>query len=102
CLPSLKESLPSVPDTYAVSGVCGAQTRMHTPAPGESEAQNGLPDSIISSEPKPLVQHMPPPPQSVWCFLAEGGDSEASGDGGEVGMARSLSTSASGGKDMAA
>nr|GFD30594.1 hypothetical protein [Tanacetum cinerariifolium] len=31
---------------------------------------------------------------------AEGGDSEISGDGGGVGMARSLSTSASGGRDM--
>nr|GEZ00241.1 hypothetical protein [Tanacetum cinerariifolium] len=34
--------------------------------------------------------------------LVEGGDSEASGDGDGVDMARSLSTSASGGKDMAA
>nr|GFC27454.1 hypothetical protein [Tanacetum cinerariifolium] len=33
---------------------------------------------------------------------AEGGDSEASGNGDGVGMSRSLSTSASGGKDMAA
>ncbi|GKC73198.1 hypothetical protein Tco_1119081, partial [Tanacetum coccineum] len=33
---------------------------------------------------------------------AEGGDSEISGDGGGVGMARSLSTSASGGTDMEA
>nr|GEY52922.1 hypothetical protein [Tanacetum cinerariifolium] len=55
-------------DAYAVAvfGVSGAETRVHTPAPGESEAQNGLPDSILSSEPKPLVQHMPHPPQSVW------------------------------------
>ena len=34
--------------------------------------------------------------------LAEGGDSEISGDGGGVGMARSLSTSAAGGRDMEA
>nr|GFA89670.1 hypothetical protein [Tanacetum cinerariifolium] len=33
---------------------------------------------------------------------AEGADNEVSGDGNGVGMARSLSTSASGGKDMAA
>nr|GEU95165.1 hypothetical protein [Tanacetum cinerariifolium] len=32
--------------------------------------------------------------------LAEGGNSEVSGDGGGVGIARSLSTSASGGRDM--
>nr|GFB44970.1 hypothetical protein [Tanacetum cinerariifolium] len=50
----------------AVSGVSGAETRAHTPAPGESEAQNKLPDSILLSDPKPLVQHMPHPPQSVW------------------------------------
>nr|GFB08358.1 reverse transcriptase domain-containing protein [Tanacetum cinerariifolium] len=50
----------------AVSGVSGAETRMHTPALGGSEAQNGLPGSILLSEPKPLMQHRPPPPQSVW------------------------------------
>nr|GEU54757.1 hypothetical protein [Tanacetum cinerariifolium] len=33
---------------------------------------------------------------------AEGSDSEVSGDGGGVGMARNLSTSASGGRDMEA
>nr|GFC41150.1 hypothetical protein [Tanacetum cinerariifolium] len=54
------------PATVAVSGVSGAKTRVHTPAPGEYEAQNGLPGSILSSEPKPLVEHRPPPPQSVW------------------------------------
>nr|GEY69880.1 hypothetical protein [Tanacetum cinerariifolium] len=46
--------------------VSGAETHAHTPAPGESKAQNGLPDLILSSEPKPLMQHMPRPPQSVW------------------------------------
>nr|GEV43538.1 hypothetical protein [Tanacetum cinerariifolium] len=66
CLPLLEESLPYVPDAYAVSGASGAETRMHTPAPGESEAQNGLPDPILSSKPKPLVQHRPHPRQSVW------------------------------------
>nr|GFA92105.1 hypothetical protein [Tanacetum cinerariifolium] len=49
-----------------VSGVPGAKTHVYTPAPGGSEAQNGMPDSILSSEPKPLVQHRPPPLQSVW------------------------------------
>nr|GEX43676.1 hypothetical protein [Tanacetum cinerariifolium] len=34
--------------------------------------------------------------------FVEGGDSEVIGDGGGVGMARSLSTSTSGGRDMAA
>nr|GEW52759.1 hypothetical protein [Tanacetum cinerariifolium] len=47
-------------------GVSGAETRVHTPAPGESGAQNGLLDSIRLSEPRLLVQHMPRPPQSVW------------------------------------
>nr|GFB39331.1 hypothetical protein [Tanacetum cinerariifolium] len=65
-LPSLRESLPSVFDAYAVSGMPGAKTRVHTLALGESEAQNGLPGSIISSEPKTLVQHRPHPSQSVW------------------------------------
>nr|GFD27750.1 hypothetical protein [Tanacetum cinerariifolium] len=50
----------------AVFGVSGAETRVRTPAPGESEAHNGLPDLILSSEPKPLVQYRPLPPQSVW------------------------------------
>nr|GEW57119.1 subtilisin-like protease SBT3.18 [Tanacetum cinerariifolium] len=75
CLPSLRESLPSVPDAYGQSLEAllsqsdaseRAETRVHTPAPGESEAQNELPGSILSSEPKPLVQHRPPPLQSVW------------------------------------
>nr|GEY86493.1 hypothetical protein [Tanacetum cinerariifolium] len=50
CLPSLEESFPSVPDAYAVSGMSGAETLVHTPAPGESEAQNRLPDSILSTD----------------------------------------------------
>nr|GFB65296.1 hypothetical protein [Tanacetum cinerariifolium] len=49
-----------------MSGVPEAETCVHTPAPGESEAQNGLHGSILSSEPKPPVQHMPLPSQSVW------------------------------------
>ncbi|GJS54592.1 hypothetical protein Tco_0627954 [Tanacetum coccineum] len=72
CLSSLGESLPSVPDTYeypatvAVSDVHGAKTRMHIPAHGGFKAQNGLPDSILSHEPKPLGKHRSLPLQSVW------------------------------------
>nr|GEV65414.1 hypothetical protein [Tanacetum cinerariifolium] len=50
----------------AVSGVSGAKTHVYTPAPGESKVHNRLPDLILSSELKPLVQHMPHPLQSVW------------------------------------
>ncbi|GJR70214.1 hypothetical protein Tco_0016279 [Tanacetum coccineum] len=57
---------PTYPATVAVSDVHGAETRVHIPAHGGSGAQNELPDSIISHEPKPLRKHMPPPPQSVW------------------------------------
>ncbi|GKE36652.1 hypothetical protein Tco_1460057 [Tanacetum coccineum] len=53
------------PATVAMSDVHGAETRVHIPAPGGSEAQNGPPDSILSHEPKPLEKHKPPPPQSV-------------------------------------
>ncbi|GKE88153.1 hypothetical protein Tco_1565628, partial [Tanacetum coccineum] len=49
----------------AVSDVHGAETRVHIPAHGGSEAQNGPPDLILSYEPKPLGKHMPPLPQSV-------------------------------------
>nr|GFD07909.1 hypothetical protein [Tanacetum cinerariifolium]GFD21628.1 hypothetical protein [Tanacetum cinerariifolium] len=45
-----------------VSSVSRAETHVYTPAPGGFEAQNGLPDSILSSEPKPIVQHRPHPP----------------------------------------
>nr|GFC16628.1 hypothetical protein [Tanacetum cinerariifolium] len=148
-----------------VSGVSGAETRVHTPTPGESEAQNGLPDSIISSAisgtdsvgstqsiPRPsiglavelsLTSYLEPRVEKHYLLRGgilvlrisslrsigggmcrgdggsggdgnaagvvhlarrspiEGGDSEASGDGDGVGMARSLSTSAYSGKDMA-
>ncbi|GKD93851.1 hypothetical protein Tco_1373688 [Tanacetum coccineum] len=47
------------------SDVPGSRTRVHTPAHGGSEAHNGLPDSILPNEPKPLEKHRPPPPQSV-------------------------------------
>ncbi|GJY53864.1 hypothetical protein Tco_0445528, partial [Tanacetum coccineum] len=67
CLSSLRESLPSVPYVYAVvvSDVPGSGTRVHTPAHGGSEAHNGLSDSILPNEPKPLGKHRPPPLQSV-------------------------------------
>ncbi|GKC36965.1 hypothetical protein Tco_1049349, partial [Tanacetum coccineum] len=49
-----------------VSDVYGAETRVHIPAHGGSEAQNGPPGSIPSNEPKPLGKHRPPLPQSIW------------------------------------
>nr|GEZ08457.1 hypothetical protein [Tanacetum cinerariifolium] len=55
CIQSLRESLPAVPGAYAVSGVPGAETRVHIPAHSRSKAHNGLPDLILSNEPKPLV-----------------------------------------------
>ncbi|GKG05335.1 hypothetical protein Tco_0325421, partial [Tanacetum coccineum] len=67
CLSSLGESLPYMPYVYvvAVSDVPGSGTRVHTTAHGGSEAHNGLPDSILPNESKPLGKHMPPPLQSV-------------------------------------
>ncbi|GJY53168.1 hypothetical protein Tco_0444832 [Tanacetum coccineum] len=56
CLSSLGESLPSVPDAYAVAvpDVLGYGSRVHTHDHGGSEAPDGSPDSILSSKPKPL------------------------------------------------
>ncbi|GKD40651.1 hypothetical protein Tco_1260858, partial [Tanacetum coccineum] len=64
CLSSLEESLPSVPDAYAITvpDVPGYGSRVHTHDHGGSEAPDGSPDSILSSEPKPLGKHRPPPP----------------------------------------
>nr|GEW26528.1 ribonuclease H-like domain-containing protein [Tanacetum cinerariifolium] len=70
-LPGFKYHHDMVRDVHfdiSVSVVLGAKTRVHTPAVGESEAYNGLHGSILSSEPKPLVQHRPPP-QYVWSSL---------------------------------
>ncbi|GJS98785.1 hypothetical protein Tco_0819955 [Tanacetum coccineum] len=66
-LSSLEESLPSVPSTYAVAvpDVPGYKSRVHTHDHGGSDAPDGLPDSILSSEPKPLRKHRPPPPPSI-------------------------------------
>ncbi|GKG25632.1 hypothetical protein Tco_0398778, partial [Tanacetum coccineum] len=62
CLSSHGESLPSVPDTYAVavSDVPGYGSRVRTHDHGGSEAPDGSPDSILSSEPKP-----PLPPSTL-------------------------------------
>ncbi|GJU43143.1 hypothetical protein Tco_1200409 [Tanacetum coccineum] len=67
CFSSLGESLPSVPGAYAVvvPDMPGYGSRMHTHDHGGSEAPDGLPDSILSSKPKPLGKHRPPPPQSI-------------------------------------
>ncbi|GJX17950.1 hypothetical protein Tco_0218782 [Tanacetum coccineum] len=67
CLSLLGESLPSVPDAYAivVPDVPGYGSRVHTHDHGGSEAPDGLPDSILSSKPKPLGKHRPPPAQSI-------------------------------------
>ncbi|GKG42780.1 hypothetical protein Tco_0477078, partial [Tanacetum coccineum] len=61
------ESLPSVPDTYAVavSGMLGDGSCVHTHDHGGSEAHDETPDLILSSEPKPLGKHRPPPPPSI-------------------------------------
>ncbi|GKE14243.1 hypothetical protein Tco_1421820 [Tanacetum coccineum] len=54
-------------DAYAVavSDVPGDGSRMHTHDHSGSEAPDGLPDSILSSEPKPLEKHKPPLPPSI-------------------------------------
>ncbi|GJZ56985.1 hypothetical protein Tco_0612479 [Tanacetum coccineum] len=67
CLSSHRESLPSVPDAYAVamSDVPEDGSRVHTPDHGGFKAPDGSPDSILSSEPKPLGKHRPPPPPSI-------------------------------------
>ncbi|GJX63989.1 hypothetical protein Tco_0298332 [Tanacetum coccineum] len=47
--------------TVAVSDEHGAKTHVHIPAHSGSEAQNGLPESILSHEPKPLGKPRTPP-----------------------------------------
>ncbi|GJX08876.1 hypothetical protein Tco_0196808 [Tanacetum coccineum] len=70
CLSSHGESLPSVPDAYAVamSDVPGDGSRMHTHDHGRFEAPDGSPNSILSSKPKPLRKHKPPPLPSILSF----------------------------------
>ncbi|GKE91127.1 hypothetical protein Tco_1572222, partial [Tanacetum coccineum] len=61
-------SLPSGHEAYAVavSGVPGDGSRMHTHDHDDgSEAPDESPDSILSSEPKPLEKHRPPPSPSI-------------------------------------
>ncbi|GKE55411.1 hypothetical protein Tco_1494596 [Tanacetum coccineum] len=45
--------------------VPGGGSRMHTHDHNGSEAPDGSSDSILSSEPKPLRKHRPPPPPSI-------------------------------------
>ncbi|GKF18644.1 hypothetical protein Tco_0063562 [Tanacetum coccineum] len=47
--------------TIAVSDVPGSGSRVHTHGHGGSKAHDGLSDSILSSDPKPLGKHRPPP-----------------------------------------
>ncbi|GJY28875.1 hypothetical protein Tco_0404642 [Tanacetum coccineum] len=51
--------------SVAVSDVPRDGSRVHTHDHGRFEAPDGLPDSILSSEPKPLRKHRPPPPPSI-------------------------------------
>ncbi|GKB88158.1 hypothetical protein Tco_0960430, partial [Tanacetum coccineum] len=46
----------------AVPNVPGYGSHVHTHDHGGSEALDGSPDSILSSEPKPLGKHRPPTP----------------------------------------
>ncbi|GKB14078.1 hypothetical protein Tco_0848001, partial [Tanacetum coccineum] len=64
------ESPPSVPNVYVQS----LEVQLTHPAASESEspipdvvseAPDESSDSIISSEPKPLGKHRPPPPPSI-------------------------------------
>ncbi|GJZ90051.1 hypothetical protein Tco_0661978 [Tanacetum coccineum] len=48
-----------------VHDVLGYGSRVHTHDHDGSEAPDGSPDSILSSEPKPLRKHRPPPPQPI-------------------------------------
>ncbi|GJT40467.1 putative reverse transcriptase domain-containing protein [Tanacetum coccineum] len=51
--------------SIAVSDVPGYGSRVHTHDHGGSKAPDGSPDSILSSKPKPLEKHKPPPPPSI-------------------------------------
>ncbi|GKD90107.1 hypothetical protein Tco_1365614 [Tanacetum coccineum] len=51
--------------SVAVPDVPGYKSRVHTHDHDGFEASDGSPDSILSSEPKPLGKHRPPPPQSI-------------------------------------
>ncbi|GKB09896.1 hypothetical protein Tco_0843819 [Tanacetum coccineum] len=61
--------MPELPtNTVVVYDVPGHGSCVHTHDHGRSEAPDGLPDSILSSEPKPLGKHRPLPPSN---FLFE-------------------------------
>ncbi|GJR80861.1 hypothetical protein Tco_0151646 [Tanacetum coccineum] len=49
----------------AAPDVPGYGSRVHTHDHDGSEAPDGSPDTILSSESKPLRKHRPPPPQSI-------------------------------------
>ncbi|GKG41329.1 hypothetical protein Tco_0470541, partial [Tanacetum coccineum] len=49
-------------EAEAVPDEPGCESHVHTRGHGRSEAPDGSPDSILSSEPKPLGKHRPPPP----------------------------------------
>ncbi|GKA28594.1 hypothetical protein Tco_0714839 [Tanacetum coccineum] len=51
--------------TISVSGMPGDGSHVHTHDHDGSEAPDESPDSILSSEPKPLGKHRPPPPPSI-------------------------------------
>ncbi|GKE87712.1 hypothetical protein Tco_1565187 [Tanacetum coccineum] len=53
------------PAVVAVSDVPGDGSRMHTHDHDGSKAPDGSPESILSSEPKPLGKHKPPHPSSI-------------------------------------
>ncbi|GJS87585.1 hypothetical protein Tco_0770221 [Tanacetum coccineum] len=59
------------PVAVAVSDVPRDGSRVHTHDHGGSEAPDGSPDSILSSEPKPLGKHRPPPPPPSILSLGE-------------------------------
>ncbi|GKF38089.1 hypothetical protein Tco_0118150 [Tanacetum coccineum] len=56
---------PMYPAAVAVSDVPGDGSRVHTHDHGGSKALDGSPDLILSSEPKPLGKHKPPPLPSI-------------------------------------
>ncbi|GKB75396.1 hypothetical protein Tco_0942291 [Tanacetum coccineum] len=63
-----KRSLPFWPDSYSQSLealLTQDGSRVHTHDHNGSEAPDESPDSILSSEPKPLEKHRPPPPPSI-------------------------------------
>ncbi|GJY20655.1 hypothetical protein Tco_0393221 [Tanacetum coccineum] len=51
--------------TVTVTDVPGDGSRVHTHDHGRSGAPDGSPDLILSSEPKPLGKHRPPPSPSI-------------------------------------